>query len=163
VENLFVVSGGFEFVVTFIVYTAWLLAGGPGDRGSIPSRSERFFPLASVSRPALRPSQPTVQWVPGVLPPGLNGGQVVMLTTHPYLVPRSGMSRSCNSSPPKRLRGAYSLIFQYSLLHLCCFFENIPKSDLENYTERHLVCLREMQYETTRGGKKALPVFSQKL
>jgi hypothetical protein len=29
----------------------------------------------------------------------------VMLTTHPHLVPRSWMSRSCTSSPPKRLHG----------------------------------------------------------
>jgi hypothetical protein len=28
------------------------------------------FPLTSVSRPALRPTQPPVQWVPGVLSPG---------------------------------------------------------------------------------------------
>jgi hypothetical protein len=40
---------------------------GLGDRGSIPGRGKKIFPLASVSRPALRPTQPPVQWVPGVL------------------------------------------------------------------------------------------------
>jgi hypothetical protein len=31
---------------------------------------EKVFPLASVSRPALRPNQRPVHWVPGVLSPG---------------------------------------------------------------------------------------------
>jgi len=58
-----------------------------------------------VSRPALGPTQPPVQWVPGVLSPGVKRGRGVTLTTHPYLVPRSWMSRSYTSSPPKRLHG----------------------------------------------------------
>jgi hypothetical protein len=43
-----------------------------------PAGAEDFFPLASVSRPALGPTQPLVQWVPGV-----KRGRGVMLTTHP--------------------------------------------------------------------------------
>jgi hypothetical protein len=35
------------------------------DRGSIPGRGKGFFPLASVSRPALGPTQPPVQSVQG--------------------------------------------------------------------------------------------------
>jgi hypothetical protein len=50
-------------------------------------------------------TQPPVQWVPGVLSPGLERGRCVTLTTHPHLVPRSRMSRSYTSSPPKRLHG----------------------------------------------------------
>jgi hypothetical protein len=61
----------------------WLRTRRPGDRSSIPVRSERIFPLASVSRPALGPTQPPVQWVPGVLSPGVRRGRSVMLTTHP--------------------------------------------------------------------------------
>jgi hypothetical protein len=37
---------------------------------SIPSRGERIFPVASVFRPALGPTQPPVQWVPGSFPRG---------------------------------------------------------------------------------------------
>jgi hypothetical protein len=32
---------------------------------------QRIFPVTSVSRPALRPTQPPAQWVPGVLSPGV--------------------------------------------------------------------------------------------
>jgi hypothetical protein len=36
-----------------------------------PAGAEDFFPLTSVSRTALGPTQPPVQWVPGVLSPGV--------------------------------------------------------------------------------------------
>jgi hypothetical protein len=77
------------------LYGVWLRAGRPGDRGSIPGRGEIIFPLAFVFRPALGPTQPLVQWVPG-----LKRGRDVTLTTHPHLVPRSRISRSYTSSPP---------------------------------------------------------------
>jgi hypothetical protein len=38
------------------------------DRGSIPGRGKGFFPLASVSRPALRPTQRPIQLVLGSFP-----------------------------------------------------------------------------------------------
>jgi hypothetical protein len=76
-----------------------------GRSGFDLRRGQRIFPVASVSRPALGPTQPPVQWVPGVLSPGVKRGRGVMLTTQPYLVPRSRMSRSYTSSPPKRLHG----------------------------------------------------------
>jgi hypothetical protein len=37
--------------------------------------------------------------------PGAKRGRGVKLTTHPHLVPRSRMSRSYTSSPPKRHHG----------------------------------------------------------
>jgi hypothetical protein len=40
-------------------------------------------PVASVSRPGLGSTQPPVQWIPGVLSPGLKRGRGVTLTTHP--------------------------------------------------------------------------------
>jgi hypothetical protein len=67
-----------------------------------PAKEKGFF-LQPVSRPALGPTQPPVQWVPGVLSPGLKHGLGVTLTTHPHLVPRLRMNRSYTSSPPKRL------------------------------------------------------------
>jgi hypothetical protein len=83
-----------------------IVSGYGLDDQAIEVRSpagERIFPLASVSRPALGPTQPPVQWVPGVLSPGLKCGRGVKLTTH--VVPRSRMSKSYTSSPHKRLRG----------------------------------------------------------
>jgi hypothetical protein len=42
-----------------------------------PAEAKDFFPLTSVSRPALGPTQSPVQWVPGVLSQGIT------LTTPP--------------------------------------------------------------------------------
>jgi hypothetical protein len=53
------------------------------DRDSIPVRDKGYFSLASVSRPALRPTQPPIQWVPGVLSPGVKFGRDVTLNIHP--------------------------------------------------------------------------------
>jgi hypothetical protein len=71
---------------------------------SFPSRGRRIFPLSSVSRPALGPIQPSVQWVPGVLSPGLKSGLGVTLTTHPHLVTRLRMNRSYTPLPPSAYR-----------------------------------------------------------
>jgi hypothetical protein len=99
---------------TVELHGVWLRAGLPGDRGSIPGRGKRIFPLASVSRPALGPTQPPVRWVPRFLSPGVKRGRDVTLTAHPHLMPRSRMSRSYNSSPPKRLRGVSWDSFSFS-------------------------------------------------
>jgi hypothetical protein len=50
---------------------------------------EKICPLTSLSRPALGPTQPPAQWVPGVLSPGVKRGRDMTLTTHPHLMPRS--------------------------------------------------------------------------
>jgi hypothetical protein len=42
-----------------------------GRSGLDPRRGQRIFPLASVSRPALGLTQPPIQWVPGILSPGV--------------------------------------------------------------------------------------------
>jgi hypothetical protein len=45
-----------------------------GRSGFDPRQGQKIFPLASVSRPALGLTQPPVQWVPGVLSPGVKRG-----------------------------------------------------------------------------------------
>jgi hypothetical protein len=49
----------------YFLTTYW--TGRPGFE---PRHRQRISPLASVSRPAVRPTQPPVQWVPGVLSRG---------------------------------------------------------------------------------------------
>jgi hypothetical protein len=49
----------------------------------IPGRGDRIFPLVSVTRPGMGPTQPPVQWVQWVLSPGVKRGRGVTLTTHP--------------------------------------------------------------------------------
>jgi hypothetical protein len=70
-----------------------------------PRQWQKIFLLAPASRTALGPTQPPIQWVPGVLSPGVKRGRGVTLTTHPHLLPRLSMSRSYTYSPPKRLHG----------------------------------------------------------
>jgi hypothetical protein len=94
-------------------YSVWLRTGRPHDRGSIPGRGKRIFRLTSVSRPALRPTQPSVPR--GVLSLGVKRGQGVTLITHPHLVPKLCMSRSYISSPPKRLYGVLWDCFTFTL------------------------------------------------
>jgi hypothetical protein len=61
------------------------------------------FSPAFLSRPILRPIQPSIQWLPGVLPPRVKRGRTVTLTTHPLRVPRSRMSKNYHSYPRWRL------------------------------------------------------------
>jgi hypothetical protein len=71
---------------------------GPAIEVWFPEETKRIFPVSSVTRPTLRPTQPPVQWVPGVLSPGAKRGRGVTLTTHPHLVPRSWMRGRCDEA-----------------------------------------------------------------
>jgi hypothetical protein len=94
-------------------YSIWLQSGRPGFD---PLQTQSIFPLSSVSRPALRSTQPPIQGVPCVLTPEVKPGRCVTLTTHPHIVPRSRMSRSHTSSRPWLLHGvaAHSYVLQTS-------------------------------------------------
>jgi hypothetical protein len=77
--------------------------------------------VTSVSRQALGPTQPPVQWVPVVLSPGVKRGRGVTLTPQPNLVQRSWMSRSYTSlpqAPPWRVVGLFYFLYKRRLL---CF------------------------------------------
>jgi hypothetical protein len=73
------------------------------------------FSLTSVSRPALRTTQPPVQWVPTVLSrgkarPGRDADH------SPHLMPRSRLSRSYTSlqAPPWRVAGLPCFIMAFT-------------------------------------------------
>jgi hypothetical protein len=51
-------------------YSDWLRTGRRRDRSSSPGRVKNFL-FSTSSRPALGPTQPPNQWVPGVLSPGV--------------------------------------------------------------------------------------------
>ena len=68
---------------------------GPG----IESRWRQDFP--HLSRPALGPTQPPVQWVPG-FSQGVKSGRSVALTPHFLLVPWSSKSSYTSTSPMGR-------------------------------------------------------------
>jgi len=70
---------------------------GPG----IQTRSGRDFP--HPSKPALGPTQPPVQLVPGFYPKVRRRG--VALPTHPHLAPRLKKEHSYTSTPPLDLHG----------------------------------------------------------
>jgi len=74
---------------------------GPG----IESRWRRDFPHLSRSAPG--PTQPAVQWVPGLLP-GVKSGRGVTLTPHPLLVPWSRKSRAIPLLPLRTERPVQS-------------------------------------------------------
>jgi hypothetical protein len=57
-----------------------------GRPGFDPWQKQSIFPLASVSRPALTPTQPSIQRIPGVLSLGVKRERGVKLTTSPHLV-----------------------------------------------------------------------------
>jgi hypothetical protein len=50
-------------------YSDWLRAARPGERSSSPC--EKNFYISMSSRPALRPTQSSIQWIPAAVSPGV--------------------------------------------------------------------------------------------
>jgi hypothetical protein len=90
-----VVGGGNEKKMYLTLFRSRVSSGsmvsdyGLGDRGSIPGRGNGFLLYPLCPDRLWGPTQPPVQWVPGVLSPGVKRGRGVTLTTHPHLVPKS--------------------------------------------------------------------------
>jgi hypothetical protein len=76
------------------------------DRGFESRQGLSIFLLTTAFRPALGPTQPSIQWVPGALSPGVNrpGREA---DHSPHIVPRS------------RMRGAILPYPQYSFIVWC--------------------------------------------
>jgi hypothetical protein len=53
-----------------IRHSDWLRAGRPRGQSSSPGREKNFL-FSVSSRLVLGPTQPPIQWVPGVLSPGV--------------------------------------------------------------------------------------------
>jgi hypothetical protein len=96
------------------------------DLHSIPGRGKQFF-LWSVSIPALRLTQPPIQWVPGVIPGGKAWpGSDAYYSRH--LVARSRMSTSCTSSSPWRLHGGSRTALDKASLYYQTIMAHLPEN-----------------------------------
>jgi hypothetical protein len=69
-ETATIVSLTDNFLLIHTSSSNWLRAGRPRGQSSSPGRVKNFL-FSAASRPALEPTQPPIQLVPGVLSPGV--------------------------------------------------------------------------------------------
>jgi hypothetical protein len=112
----------------------------PAEAGDVSSKP--------VSKPALGPTQPPVQWVPRVLSPGVKRGRGVTLTTHPQLVPRSWRSRSYTSSTSFAAIGVLWDCFTCFLPWMAPSF--VPSSSSQDHDVGLLIGLHGISTKTER-------------
>jgi hypothetical protein len=94
-----------------------------------PRQRQCIFPLASVSRPDVRPTQPPIQRVQGVYS-RVYSEQSRDLTTHPTLVPRLRMSRIYILSPLWQLNdGSGTALRFFALQPSGCSLHHIRYDD----------------------------------
>jgi hypothetical protein len=90
-------------------YSDCLRAGRPRGRSSSPGRVKNFL-FSTSSRPALGPTQPPIQWVPGALSPG---------------VKRQGREADHSPPPSSEVKKMWMYTstppYAFTLPHYCCY------------------------------------------
>jgi hypothetical protein len=92
-----------------VAQSVYRLTTGLDGPGIEPRWGQDF---SHTSRPVLGPTQPPVQWVPGLS--RRQSGRGAVLTTHPLLAPRSRMSRAIPLFPSRPLVACYRVTFTFT-------------------------------------------------
>jgi hypothetical protein len=123
-------SGGGESSSVSIM--SWLWTGWPGFN---PCQWQRCFLLTSVSRQALVPGQPPIQWILRV-----KCGQGMMLTTQPHLALRSkwvGALPPFPRAPPQHVQGTV-LLYTLRVISVHCCTQLSPPLRHPHFEEYNL-------------------------
>jgi hypothetical protein len=81
-----------------------------------PRQRREDFSSSLCVQTGFGPTQPSVQWVPGVSSLGLKRGRGVTLATHPHLMPRLRMSRSYTPLHPSAFVACSWIALAFSFL-----------------------------------------------
>jgi hypothetical protein len=89
---------------------------------------QRIFPLASMSRPVLGPTQPPVQWVPGLPSLGLKRGWGVTLTTHPIYCRGRTWVGAISSLPPSASVACGRTALAFMQCHVALYVTSLKRN-----------------------------------